>query len=455
MFLSPHRTMCTVVIALGVGCSGAPSTPAPVTPAPVTPAPPEPPPEQPPHVVLVTVDTMRADSMVCSGATSRLTPNICALAERGRRYTHAISPAPATLPALTSIFTHSQVANEAPETLVAHYDALPTLAQVLQSRGLQTAAFTDHHVLGHSPAVPVYPPSVIQRGFEVFENFGTDRRGLGASQVTDAAIAWLSDHSQAPYLLWVHYFDPHFNYRPDPALAEQMGFSKARCGRVTNGLDITEIREMESTLSPEELACLKLLHEAEIHATDAAIGRLLAALPTDPAPLILFAADHGEEFLERNRIGHEWTLYNELIHVPFVAVGPGIPIETEARVVSTLELHSLATGIPVALSGAVYSRTSHYYGKTPDLSKVRQRANEHALITDREKVILHPDGRVERFNLRIDPGERDTLSTVEPLLGQLRSRITALTVTERSPSPSAIQEDRAARQRLRQLGYVE
>ena len=67
-------------------------------------------------------------------------------------------------------------------------------------------------------------------------------------------------------------------------------------------MDITEIRDIETTLSPAELTCLKTLHEAEIQATDAAIGRLLAALPTEPAPLILFASDHGEEFLDRNRV---------------------------------------------------------------------------------------------------------------------------------------------------------
>ncbi len=139
--------------------------------------------EQPQHVVLITVDTMRADSLVCTGAASRITPQICALAQQGRLYSKAISPAPATLPALTSIFTHSQVANEEPATVVAHFEPLTTIADVLQSRGLQTAAFTDHHGLGHTPASPVYPPTLLQRGFGVFENFGTDRRGIGAGQV--------------------------------------------------------------------------------------------------------------------------------------------------------------------------------------------------------------------------------------------------------------------------------
>ena len=459
----------SAVLWLGLGCTGPGADPAPVeapsAPRAATKATPtgaenapeaaQPAGQQPQHVVLITVDTLRADSVVCTDAGSRLTPNICALAQKGRRFTHAISPAPATLPALTAIFTHSQVANESPPTLVAHYDAQTTLAQKLQAAGLQTAAFTDHHGLGYSQAVPVFPPGVIQRGLDVFENFGKDRRGVGASQVTDAAIAWLDAHSAAPYFLWAHYFDPHFNYRPDPAVAAELGFSKATCGRIQNGMDITEIRDIETTLSPAELTCLKTLHEAEIKSTDAAIGRLLAALPTEPAPLILFASDHGEEFLDRNRVGHEWTVYNVLIHVPFIAVGPGIPVEIETRAVSTLELHSLATGAPVSLTGAVYSRANHYYGKSPDLSKVRQRANEHTLVTDHEKVILHPDGRVERFDLRADPGERSPIATVEPLLGQLQSTITALTVAEQSPSPSAIDRDRAERERLRSLGYVE
>jgi arylsulfatase A-like enzyme len=411
--------------------------------------------KQPQRVVLITVDTMRADSLECAGKDSRITPQICAFAQRGRVYANAISPAPATLPALTSIFTKSQVANEEPATVVAHYEPLPTIADTLQSRGLQTAAFTDHHGLGYTPASPVYPPTLIQQGFSTFVNFGRDRRGIGATQLTDSASQWLAAHSKDPYFLWVHYFDPHFNYRPDPASEARFGISKERCGRITNGMDITEIRSMESTLSGDELACIKAFHEAEIYATDAAIGELLKAIPTEPAPLIIFAADHGEEFLERGRVGHEWTVYNELIHVPFVAVGPGISPGIETRVVSTTEIHSLATGEAVALTGAAYSRTSHYYGKSPDLSKIRQRANEHALVTDREKVILHPDGKVERFDLVADPEERHTIPTVEPLLGQLKARMDALTVVSQSPSKSAAAQDQAARERLQQLGYVE
>jgi membrane-anchored protein YejM (alkaline phosphatase superfamily) len=447
--------LCAVA-GLGVACSGSSAPPPaqpPAAPEVVVGAPPAH--EQPQKVLLITVDTMRGDSLQCSDVPSRVTPNICALARKGMRYTRAISPAPATLPALTAIFTHSQVANEEPPTVVAHYSGLPTLTEKLRARGLQTAAFTDHHGLGHSPAVPVYPPELLQRGFDVFQNYGKDRHGQGAAQVTAGASAWLADHHQSPYFLWVHYFDPHFNYRPDTILAEQFGATQPGCGRVVNGMDITEIRTVEGGLTVDEVACLKALHLAELHATDAAIGRLLASLPPGDPPLIIFASDHGEEFRERDRIGHEWTVYNELIHVPFIVVGPGVPVGTEPRVVSTLEVHSVATGAPVALTGTAYSRTSHYYGKSPELSEVRQRPNEHALVTDHEKVILHPDGRAERFHLDTDPGERQLLPEVEPLLTQLRARIDDLTVTASSPSASAAEEDRAARERLRDLGYVE
>lgn len=452
--MHPHRTAAAVVL-LAAACGGPPPAEAPVPPEP-GPAAGEPASSGPPqHVLLVTVDTMRADSLECTDDGSRITPHICALARQGRRYLHAVSPAPATLPALTAIFTDSQVANEEPATVVAHYDPLPTLAQDLRSRGLKTAAFTDHHGLGVSPANPVYPPALLQRGFDLFQNFGTDRRGQGARQVTQAAVDWLAEHGEEPYFLWVHYFDPHFNYRPDPALAARFGATEARCGRVENGMDIVDIRNMDPAPSPDEIACLKALHEAELHATDAAIGQLLAALPAAPRPLIIFASDHGEEFYDRNRIGHEWTLYNELIHVPFIVAGPGVEPGTESQVVSTRELHAVASGAPVEVGGTVYSRTSHYYGKSPLLSEVRQRANEHALVSDREKVVLHPDGRVERFVLRSDPGERQPSDVGGPLLDQLRSTMERLTVAPQAPSAVAAEQHRAAQERLKQLGYVE
>jgi membrane-anchored protein YejM (alkaline phosphatase superfamily) len=428
-------------------------------------------------VVLITVDTMRADSLPCFGGARETTPEICALAQKGRVYERAYSPAPATLPALTAIFTHSQASNEAPSDLVAHYDGQTTLAESLSARGLATAAFTDHHGLGHSVAVPVFPPALIQRGFRVFENFGEDRRGRGASAVSDAAIAWLGENGAEPFFLWVHYFDPHFNYRPAPEVEGRFGFTAGACGRVQNGMDITEIRALEKDLSDKEVQCLVALHEAELHATDAQVGRLLAAmdaLDLSSKTRVIVAADHGEEFRDRNRVGHEWTVYDELVHVPMLVVGPGIPPSREARVVSSMELHSLAMGAPVALDGEVFTRSYHYYGKTEDVSEVRQRPNEFALITEREKLIVHPDGRIEMFDLTVDPGERTDLASTkvqadspgglpgdgvsplaESLRGRLESRMTELTVPSILPSAGAQARDEQSRERLRALGYVE
>lgn len=413
------------------------------------------------RVLLLTVDTMRADSLPCLGHVRDTTPNLCALAARGRLYERAYSPAPATHPALASVLTGSIVANEDPVDLIAHYDQQRYLAQDLADRGLLTAAFTDHHGLGGQELRPVFASSNLHRGFQTFENFGVDRNSKGAAQVTEAASAWLQEHAHQPHLLWVHYFDPHFNYRADPELAARFGFDAAGCGRVHNAIDIDEIRKIQSEATPEELACLVALHEAELYATDQAIGRLLAAHTAaglaDDGLIIMFA-DHGEEFLERGRVGHEWTLYDELIRVPFMVVGPGIAPGRESRPISTVAARDFALGREVEPPATVFSRTHHFYGKVEHVSEVRSKPNEFAAISGDAKVIQNPDGTEELYDLRRDPGERTDrvpLGETSGLSGTLSAWRVDNLVTPGAPSAEALSREAAKRERLRSLGYVE
>jgi len=251
-------------------------------------------------VVLITLDTTRADRLGCYGYRDPTggspTPNLDRLAARGVRFGDAVSPVPMTLPAHTSILTglepphHGVRANGEYRLAPEH----TTLAEVLAAAGYDTAAFVSSFVLA--------PRFGLDQGFATYDaNLQATRRAVFGQQnersgkaVTDAALAWLGSHGQSaerkPFFLWVHYFDPHDPYAP-----------------------------------PEPFASRYADHpyEGEIAFMDAQVGRLLdgvAAAEGEREPLIVAAGDHGESLGEHAERYHSRTLYEGAVHVPLLIV---------------------------------------------------------------------------------------------------------------------------------------
>ena len=346
------------------------------------------------NIVLISVDTLRADHLGCYGYEKNTTPNIDKFARESILFEDAYSQAPSTVPALRSIMTGQLISNEDKNDITAYYYNRTYLAQILHKKGYRTAAFTDHYALGsknEKRTFSIYRADTIVRGFDSFENFGHNIKEVTSHILTKHAIQWL-DENGSKFFLWVHYFDPHFNYNPLPKYAGLFMPAGKECGRVYNGIDMSDIRKIQKTLTQQEVDCLRCLYDAEIFYTDEYIGKLLEKvkeLGLLDKTVIIITADHGEEFKERTRIGHEKTVYNEVLHVPLIV---RIPYQKPMRIeagIATKQIYNvvvnLASNQPIEFYGGdVISRTYHYYksGNT--------KPNDFCIISNNYKYIYNP-----------------------------------------------------------------
>jgi choline-sulfatase len=250
-----------------------------------------------PNLLLITIDTLRPDALGCYGAEVP-TPALDALAERGARFTNLSAASSWTLPSLATLMTGRHAATHgAVDDRHGLDEELPVLAERAAAAGYRTHGIGSHIFLGERYG--------LQRGFATYDDDLAPRyeeRRLAHRQITSPdlvarAEAWLEGlEGDAPWLLWVHAFDPHNEYR------EHAGF--------TNG---DEPRD---------------LYDGEVRFTDHHLGRLFASLGARGLvddTLVVVVADHGEEFGEHGGRLHRRTLFEEVVRVPLILAGPGVP----------------------------------------------------------------------------------------------------------------------------------
>jgi arylsulfatase A-like enzyme/Flp pilus assembly protein TadD len=265
----------------------------------------------PKSVVLITLDTTRADRMGFLGSKRGLTPNLDALARQGVVFSRAYSQVPLTTPSHATILTGTYPQfNHLQDMGTPLAKDLPYLPDILRQHGYHTAAFVGSQILDpKSVAAPGF-----DRGFEVYDA-GFHSRAPGedryhsverrAAVVVAHAIAWLKLSPRAPFFLWVHLYDPHDPYDPP------------------------EPFKTKYRASP---------YDGEIAYADFAVGKLLAALHAGglyDSTVIAVAADHGEAFGEHGEQTHGIFLYDETIHVPLLvklAGGSQAPRRIDTRV---------------------------------------------------------------------------------------------------------------------------
>lgn len=282
---------------------------------------------QRPNVLVVAVDTLRADRLGCLGNTRGLTPNLDRLAASGVLFERAYSSAPWTLPSFASMFTSQAPEEHGAGGRVGDFRALDashdTLAERFRDAGYATGAVVNVDFLGRAYG--------LMQGFEsVDERFYADNTHLrDARGTTDAALAFLDRAGSTPFLLLAHYFDPHARYAPpaeyrarfaDPRDQKGSAFDFGAREQVT----LWRARRIQPT--PDDFHRAELLYDAEVAFTDAEIGRLLDELSRRGLAqntLVVLVADHGEEFLDHGDWEHGHTLYDELLHVPWILAQPG------------------------------------------------------------------------------------------------------------------------------------
>lgn len=254
----------------------------------------------PPNLVLISVDTLRPDRLGCYGHSRATSPAVDQLAAEGVVFTNAWSQAGWTLPAVATILTGYYPKDHGATDFHWSLDAsLRSIASILRRNGYDTQGYVSHVIL-----TPSYG---IGDGFRHFDysvlDVGHPHDVSTAKPLTDLALQGLR-HAEKPYFLWVHYFDPHFEYLAHPAFSS---FGNTDIDR----------------------------YDGEIAHTDYHIARLLRQL--DDNTVVVFTSDHGEEFAEHAGLYH-YTLYDEVMRVPLVIRAPGLASGTNDAPAEQIDL---------------------------------------------------------------------------------------------------------------------
>ena len=392
---------------------------------------------RPPNVLLITIDTLRADRLGCYGRSSAATPAIDGLAREGLRFERAYTPVPLTLPAHATLLTGLEPAAHGllDNGMVARHLGVPTLAERLSGAGYDSGAFVAAHVLnrifGLDRGFALYddgPPEADEG--EGFFHGVADARGR-----VDAALAWLRRPRGGPFFLWVHLFDVHAPHVAPEGFGER--FEDA--------------------------------YDGEVAYVDAQIARLLRALDTMGVAgetLVVLTADHGEGLGEHGEETHGILLHDATLHVPLVLRLPG-RVRAGA---SSVRVVGLADVAPTVLELAGLPPNARVHGtsllREPAAARPLWAASEYparqygwaalrSLRSDGMKYVEAP--RPELFDLARDPGELRNLAPERP--GEVAQWSARLRETERSlaalrTAEAPAEADAETRERLAALGYA-
>lgn len=437
----------------------------------------------PRRIVLVTLDTTRADHLGPYGYAAARTPVLDAFARRSTVYGRAYATSSWTVPSHASILTgllpveHGAVcgvttggvATAVGSDIRPLQDRFTTLAEQLRDAGYRTGAVV---------AAPTLRRALgMAQGFEVYvDEIGNveDRRtGTRAESITDRAMEILEDFGEEPAFLFVNFYDPHAPYRPPPPhdsglppreeleRAAEIG-NRMVAGKVGRGS-----RDVRRSLD-----LLREAYDAEIAYMDAHLGRLLESLEPWRDTLIVITADHGESFGEHATLGHGVHLYEDNIRVPLIVRWPGgrdagtrieTPVQNHQVFASILEVAGvpLPAGVTTPNLGVTPGELlAHLTRSQLTVAVYGERFDRtlHGLVVPPLKLIASSRGRAQLFDVEADPGELEDLATRRPEdVVRLRSRldrVLAMRVARYDPALSSDldQETEAA---LRELGYIE
>lgn len=392
------------------------------------------------NVLLITLDTTRADRIGCYGYEKAETPAIDGVAARGALFEQAIAQVQLTLPSHSSILTGRYprelgVRDNARNALGPEH---PTLAEVFKEKGYRTGAFVAAFVLDSQFG--------LDRGFDIYSDDMDDRHvrhdPLHAQQpanvISDRALAWLNEEANKPFFAWIHYYDPHDPYTPP-----------------------------EPFRGPDRLP-----YDGEIAFMDSQIARILQWLEarrlTDNT-LVVIVGDHGESFGEHGERGHTNFIYETNLLVPLIFAHPKV-ISGPKRNSSVVEIMDVFPTI-LELFGVEPPPRLHSRSLVPAFSgrKLAEKsayseslyvfnsygwAEQRSLTTPRWKYISST--KAELYDRKADPGEMKNLLLDEPrvasdMLDQLKRRYESMPVGAggaASLTPEAIES-------LRSLGYLQ
>jgi arylsulfatase A-like enzyme len=454
-----------------------------------------------PNVLLITIDTLRADHLGCYSGLPESSPRIDALAAGGVRFSRATSHVPLTLPSHTSILTstHPPIHGVRDNARYRFGDTLPTLTEYLKEAGCRTAAFISAFVLdsrfGLDRGFDVYDDEIQNQSFFYFTTVSPPFALAGAMKLlgltppykperkadrtTEEAITWLEANREGRFFLWVHYFDPHGPLNP-PAPYDTLYLAPDKDAfafrRNMEHFNSMLGRSDARLLTAEEIEGIRTLYRGEVTYTDHHVGRLLDTLESlgiADRTLTVLTADHGQSIAEHEYIGHSFELYQDIMNVPLIFHQPGripagqivdnlvqsIDIMPTILRYAGMEVPETCRGRDLSLmirSGAglgedpsAYLETFHPQPMTAKLAGLMMGGYKYirALEGDREEL----------YHLDRDPGETMNLASHDPVRTQaMRKKLQDLMENMESYAVShEIPLDPQTTEAMKALGYIQ
>lgn len=427
-----------------------------------------------PNLLVLLVDTCRADRIGVYGAVPSPSPTLDAFARTGVWFRNSVSQASWTLPSVASIMTglhphsHGAVFNRPDEIgegeVGSEYlnDRLDTWAELAARAGVST--------IGVSSNPLVSTGSNLSQGFERFTEFGWDpkaRQWATADEINAVFLHWLDAHPGLRFAAYLHFMEPHEPYTPPADLRPPVppGIRPAVAAGSIHEIANKVNWANEGQLSATELDFVRRLYDAEITGWDRAFAALLAALDARglrATTTIVVTSDHGEEFQEHGNLQHGSHLYQESIGVPLVIVGPGIPPGAREDLAQGIDLFPtvaarLGIAAPASLpgrdllagprDGLAVSETA--CGIAPDGKSISLVAGRRG---DWKRIEAPRLGRVEAFDLASDPAEQQSRPDAPPSAALGADLAHWRTVVP--PPPPTTGHDPALQDKLRALGYL-
>ena len=429
----------------------------------------------PPNVVLIVIDTLRADRLGCYGYERQTSPNIDSFAARAALYQDCVSTAPWTLPAHASIFTGKYPFEHGAVTIYptrpGMWDAYAlaprnlTLAEALRDEGYVTAAFVAN-------ATYCGKWTRLNQGFDTYYT-----KYVYASELVPRVLAWLEQPRSAPFFLFVNFMDTHRPYN----VAPRPGFIDPPADPDVVGLSQQFTQNVFASSGPlsDELQ-RKIIdqYDTAVANVDQGVGAVLQALRAHDAfdnTVIVITSDHGQYLGEHRLVGHSKDVYQEALKVPLIIKGPGSGVgRTIAKRVSLAMIPELiCERMPSALDQRVRARfpdrsqtsfllASNRFSRAKDLSQPwgdRFKRVRRVVFSGQYKYIHSSDGQHELYDLEADPRESRNLVEVLPDVAARMAEALASLRTGQQPAPDTdapstpLSPDEL--RMMAQLGYID
>lgn len=313
-----------------------------------------------PNVLLISVDSLRQDHVSAYGYKTVhaggeiTTPAVDRLAREGVLFENALTSTSWTLPSHMALMTGLEDSLHGVSDNSKRLDpAIGTLAEMLSARGYQTAGFFTgpnlHPIFGFGAGFETYTnASGVALSDELFELAESDKNalatvhrrshaGLTSPELTDRGLAWLDEHGQGtdPFFLFMHFWDPHYNYDPPDEYRERFD------GGYEGPTNAAHFLYSRTIKTPRDMQHILAMYDAEIRYTDDHITRLLDRLDSlglADNTLVIFVSDHGEEFYEHGKKGHQRNFFDESVQIPLVMRLPGtLPAGTRIEALARIQ----------------------------------------------------------------------------------------------------------------------